>query len=257
MVGSLGKLETSTAPLAAAAWNGPIKLLIFQYGMHPLTKVPVPGYLLEMVDGRKVLIDTGFPLSSSGATRAVHWFRVTPEDHVSHRLRSIGLQPAQIDFVICSHFDPDHCGGHDLFPHAKFFVQRRHYEAALSGTHWRFEMHRLHWDHPDLQYSLVDGDEEVLPGISLIETSGHVPGHQSVLVRLPSRKVLLAIDAISKASMLNIAGMVHPFDMDEEATLRSIAKLRALIYEENIEQIIFGHDAVQWPQLLKAPVAYV
>lgn len=32
---------------------------------------------------------------------------------------------------------------------------------------------------------LVDGDTELLPGLELIETSGHVPGHQSVLVRLP------------------------------------------------------------------------
>ena len=257
MVGSLGKLEVFTAGPVAAAWNGPVKLLIFQYAMHPLTKVPVPGYLLEIADGRKVLVDTGFPPSSGDAMRSIHWFRVTPEDHVSSRLRSIGLRPAQIDFVICSHFDPDHCGANDLFPHAKLFVQRRHYEAALSGTEWRFEMHRAHWDHPALQYSLIEGDEEVLPGISVIETSGHVPGHQSVLIRLPSRKVLLAIDAISKASMLSKCGTTHPFDMDQQATLRSIAKLRALAREEQVDQIIFGHDAVQWSQLLKAPVAYV
>jgi N-acyl homoserine lactone hydrolase len=257
MMGPGNKSENSAVLPPAAAWKGPVRLLIFQYGMHPLTKVPVPGYLLEMADGRKGLIDTGFPLSRSGATRSVHWFRVTTEDHVSHRLSSIGLEPAQISFVICSHFDPDHCGGNDLFPHAKLFVQRTHYEAALSRAHWRFEMHRSHWDHPALQYSLTDGDEEVFPGIALIETSGHVPGHQSVLVRLPSCKVLLAIDAISRAAMLSQSGMVHPFDMDEKDTLRSVAKLRSLASEEGVEHIIFGHDAVQWPQLPKAPVAYV
>ena len=45
---------------------------------------------------------------------------------------------------------------------------------------------------------LVDGDTELLPGITLIETSGHVPGHQSVLVRLSKTgAVLLTVDAVS------------------------------------------------------------
>jgi N-acyl homoserine lactone hydrolase len=43
----------------------------------------------------------------------------------------------------------------------------------------------------------VDGDTELLPGLTLLETSGHTPGHQSVLVRLPQTgPVLLAIDAV-------------------------------------------------------------
>ena|SRR5438552_1964182 len=259
MLGPVSKLEANIPAEAPALRNGPVKLFIFQYGMHPLTKAPVPGYLIEMADGRRVLIDTGFPSSPFKARRSIHWFRVTPEDYVSRRLISIYLQPADIDFVICSHFDPDHCGGNDLFPHAKLFVQRRHYEAAISGEHWRFELHRQHWDHPGLQYCLIDGDLEILPGISLIETTGHVPGHQSVMLELQSsRKILLAIDAISTGAVLKShASVVHPFDMDAEATRKSVAKLRSLMREEGIEQVVYGHDALQWPELLKAPAAYV
>ncbi|HEX7288916.1 MAG TPA: N-acyl homoserine lactonase family protein [Candidatus Angelobacter sp.] len=258
MSGSCSQLEPAGPVPVPATGAGPVRLLIFQYGMHPLTKVPVPGYLIEMADGRRALVDTGFPPSSSGPTRAVHWFRVTPEDYVLRRLSSIGLQPSDIDWVICSHFDPDHCGGNDLFPHARFFVQREHYQVALSGEHWRFEMHRSHWDHPALDYCQIDGDEEILPGISVIETGGHVPGHQSVMVRLQSsRKVLLAIDAISSAATLNSrAREIHPFDMDAEATRKSIAKLRFLIQDEGIDHVLYGHDAQQWTQLRKAPVAY-
>ena len=47
---------------------------------------------------------------------------------------------------------------------------------------------------------MVDGDTELLPGVTLIETSGHAPGHQSVLVRLPKTgAVLLVIDAVGRA----------------------------------------------------------
>ncbi|HLJ87415.1 MAG TPA: N-acyl homoserine lactonase family protein [Candidatus Angelobacter sp.] len=259
MPGLLAKYEKAIPPPGPKSWSGPAKLLIFQYGVHPLTKVPVPGYLIESAEGRRVLIDTGFPPCGSGPARAVHWFRVTPEDHVLRRLNSIGLAATDIDWVICSHFDPDHCGGNNMFPHAEFFVQRKHYEVACSGLHERFEMVRAHWGHPGLCYTLIGGDQEVLPGIWLIETSGHVPGHQSVMVQLQSsRKVLLAIDAISSAAKLNSpTGRVHPFDMDADATKKSISKLRTLIREHDIEQVFYGHDAIQWPLLLKAPDAYV
>ena len=52
---------------------------------------------------------------------------------------------------------------------------------------------------------LVDGDTELLPGLELIETSGHVPGHQSVLVRLPKTgAILLPIDAVPFARALPV-----------------------------------------------------
>jgi hypothetical protein len=67
---------------------------------------------------------------------------------------------------------------------AELVVQREHYELTRSG-HERFAAVRGHWDHPALRYRLVDGDTELLPGLTLIETSEHMSGHQSVLVRLP------------------------------------------------------------------------
>jgi N-acyl homoserine lactone hydrolase len=238
--------------------NGPVKLLVLQFGVHPLTHVPVPGYLIEMADGSRALVDTGFPPLSKSSTRGLHWFRITPNDHVSRRLEVLGLDTRSVQYVICSHFDPDHCGGHDLFPHAQFFVQRRHYEIAVSGQYARFQMHRDHWDNPALNYQLVDGDEEVLPGICLIETSGHVPGHQSVLLKMQSsRKVLLAIDAISSSSAADPATYtVHPFDMDPEGTRKSIGKLCSMIASEEVDQVVFGHDAAQWAEMLQAPAYY-
>ncbi len=238
--------------------NGPVKLLVLQFGMHPLTHVPVPGYLIEMADGSRVLVDTGFPPSSRSSTRGLHWFRITPDDNVSRRLEALGLDTGSVQYVICSHFDPDHCGGHDLFPHAKFFVQRRHYEIAVSGQHPRFQMHREHWDNPALKYELVNGDEEVLPGICLIETSGHVPGHQSVLLKMQSaRKVLLTIDAMSSAAASDPETYTaHPFDMDPEEMRKSIGKLRSMIVSEGVDQVVFGHDPGQWVELLQAPAYY-
>ncbi|TMD28153.1 MAG: MBL fold metallo-hydrolase [Chloroflexi bacterium] len=95
------------------------------------------------------------------------------------QLGDLGLRPDDIDILICTHFDPDHAGYHDAFTKAELIVQREHYELARSG-HPRFAAIRAHWDHPALRYRLIDGDTELLPGLTLLETGGHTPGMQSL-----------------------------------------------------------------------------
>jgi N-acyl homoserine lactone hydrolase len=117
---------------------------------------------------------------------------------------------------------------------------------------------RSHWDHPSLRYRLVDGDTTLLPGIELIETSGHVPGHQSVLVRLPQTgQVLLAIDAVTQAAQFDAeARGLGPQDMDEADVRASTGKLVELARREGVALVVFGHDAEQWRTLKKAPDYY-
>src|SRR5262249_13070887 len=151
-----------------------------------------------------------------------------------------------VRYVVCTHLDWDHACGHDNFPEAEFVVQRRHYEVAKEDPRFDtiFEIPvRVHWDRPALHYRLVDGDIELLPGIELIETSGHVPGHQSVLVRLPQTgPVLLAIDAIKFAQQIDPeTRVVDQYDMDEAATRASTRKLVELTERESVRLIVFGH----------------
>ena len=109
-----------------------------------------------------------------------------------------------------------------------------------------------------MRYRLVEGDTELLPGIELIEWSGHAPGHQSVLVRLPQTgPVLLAIDAIPHSSMTNAdSRWVMPIDMDEQSTRHSTRKLTELAAREGVALTIYGHDAEQWATLKQAPEFY-
>jgi glyoxylase-like metal-dependent hydrolase (beta-lactamase superfamily II) len=60
-----------------------------------------------------------------------------------------------IHYLICTHFDQNHVGGHDAFPNAELIVQRQHYDVARAGTSPRFERVRTHWNHPDLRYRLI------------------------------------------------------------------------------------------------------
>lgn len=240
-----------------------MRLTLLQLGLLQPLGIPVPGYLVQADDGTTVLIDSGFPESfvddPPGPVGPLALrVEMRDEDRITRRLASLGLAPGDVDLLVCTHLDADHAGNHDLFADAELVVQRSHLELARSG-HERFAPVREHWDAPGLRYRPVDGDTTLLAGVELIETSGHVPGHQSVLVRLPEAgPVLLAIDAVPTAGTLDPdARPIFPNDDDEAATRRSTRKLADLVAREGVRLVIHGHDAEQWPTLRKAPEWYV
>ena len=185
----------------------------------------LPCYLVETSDNKHVLIDTGMAADARqpGTPPAAN------EKNVLDHLVELGIRPDEMDTVICTHFDVDHAGFHDSFPNAEFIVQRGHYEIARNG-HARFASARAHWDHPALRYRFADGDTELLPGLTLLETSGHAPGHQSVLVRLPrTGPVLLAIDAVMMQRLFTMDRKASPQDDNEPQLLASTRKLLDIV----------------------------
>jgi len=219
--------------------------------------LPVPCYLIQTRDGKNILIDSGF--SRTEKTEEVREdalgrsLMITHGQNVIEQLATIGVQPADIDLLICSHYDGDHVGNHAAFPNARFVVQRLHHEAALTGDP-RFADFRSQWDLPLSRYHLIDGDTELLPGIELIETSGHVPGHQSVLVHLPKTgPVLLAIDAVAVQSVFTYDRPVDPMEVDGVAAVANTRKLLDLVERKHVSLVIFGHDSLQWSTLKQLP----
>jgi len=233
----LMQLSTTTLPLAAG------RTLAMSSGC----------YLVQISDGKNILIDSGLPADYSpppGTPPAEH------TKNVLEHLADVGLHPDDITLLICSHFDVDHAGYHDAFAKAELIVQRQHYELARSG-HPRCAPARAHWDHPSLRYRLVEGDTELLPGVTLLETSGHAPGHQSVLVRLPQTgPVLLAIDAVMMQRQFTPDRAAWPVDDNEEQLRASTRKLLHIVEHEQVALVVFGHDGEQWQTLKTAPAYY-
>lgn len=235
-----------------------MKLYLMQLARGRETGSPVPGYLIQTDDGTNILVDTGFPRDAYDSIQGARdrW-EIGEGDYVVDQLARLGLKPSDISYVVATHFDIDHAGGHDDFPDAEIVAQRTHYDAAKGG-HPRFQALRPHWDHPNLRYRLVDGDAELVPGVELIETSGHVPGHQAVLVRLPETgPVLLAIDAIPRADLLDPdTRAIGPYDSDEAGVRASTRKIADLARREGARLIIHGHNTDQWRTLKRAPEYY-
>jgi N-acyl homoserine lactone hydrolase len=237
-----------------------MRLYLFTLGTVIANGAPIQGYLVRLDDGTNVLIDTGYRPGTFGEDvdpqRAV--FHVADDQFVDRQLEQLGLSPQQIDDVICTHFDPDHAGYVDIFPRATIVVQRAQLAAARGGDEARFGFTRAAWSLPDERYRLVDGDTELLPGIELIETSGHAIGQQSVLLRLPKTgPVLLPIDAMGREDFANPEGRaIGQFDVDGEQARRSARKLVDLAKREGVQLIIYGHDAEQWATLKHSPAYY-
>lgn len=236
----------------------PARLYLFRLGggdipSDPPISMSLGSYLVQMSDGRNVLIDTGVPPGWDVSTRTP---TVTVDHDIISALGILGMQPGDIDLLITTHFDPDHAGMNDTFPHVEIVAQRAGYEAARSGQE-RAALTRDHWDAPNLRYRLVDGDTEILPGLTLISTPGHAPGHQSVLVRLPNTgPVLLAIDAVAQARAFRPDRDAAPMDLDPAGTIESTRKLLDLAAREQVDLVVHGHDGAQWATLKTAPQFY-
>jgi len=138
-----------------------------------------PGFLhvIEHPRGR-VLVDTG--LIDSTPELDEQWSpRFDPE-----------LIPRDVVFVINTHLHFDHCGGNRLFAGVPIYVQRLEREAARAEDYTIPE-----WvDFDGARYVEVEGEEELLPGVRVVPTPGHTPGHQSVLVETDAGLIVVGGD---------------------------------------------------------------
>jgi N-acyl homoserine lactone hydrolase len=137
---------------------------------------PVLAWAVTVPDG-VVLVDTGVVETTPELER--EWgVRVRPWPELG-----------DVVAVINTHLHFDHCGGNRLFPGVPIYVQRAEYDAVAEPDYL------VDWVHfPGERYELLDGEAEVLPGISVLPTPGHTPGHQSVLVDTDEGLVVLGGD---------------------------------------------------------------
>ena len=123
--------------------------------------------------------------------------QLSPEDHITRRLASIGLTPADIDIVVQSHLHFDHAGGLEWLTHAPILVQREELKFAFDPPVYQASIYLLaDFDH-GLNWQELDGDHDIFGDGRLValSTPGHTRGHQSLMVRLDDQVVILLADA--------------------------------------------------------------
>jgi N-acyl homoserine lactone hydrolase len=237
---------------------------VLDYGRFEVAEgarlVPITGYVIVSGD-RVALVDTGFPASyvddpvGTACAEGLDGFgrivSLTRDNLAVAQLRLAGFARADVTDLVITHGDIDHVGGIAEFPAATLVVGRA--ELELGPPRYFGSVRPVAWPRPR-RYRLVDADEELFPGVELLFTPGHSPGHLSLLVRLPrTGPVVLAGDAISRPAELESGE--NGGSWDGELARASAARLLAVAERERA-LLLFGHDLEQWSRLSKAPSFY-
>ena len=207
--------------------------------------------LLEHPDGL-VLIDTG--LGNKEEAKFLEIFGVDNAG-VDHRtrledgIRAAGHTPADVRWVINSHLHFDHAGGNTwkdhmgevtrTFPRATYVVQRREYEFARKANE-RTRASYLETNLQGIEFTLLDGAAEVVPGIRAVPTPGHTPGHQSLFIESGGERLLFLADVVPTAAHLPLPWIMG-FDVEPLVTLETRRSLYPRIEGEGW-RLFFEHD---------------
>ncbi len=201
---------------------------------------PFAQYLLR--DERTLLVDTGIAS--------------TPGEVILPALRELGLDPAELDFIVISHADVDHFGGNAAMREAalRALLCAHADDAPWIGDRERILRERYGWyaaHGPDADYDdetkgwlrnalgpdvpvdlQLAGGEWFRLGPNLIVEVLHLPGHSRGHIGLwdPSSRTAIVTDAVLGAGLLNNeGGVIHPppymLVAEYEATVRRLQDL--------------------------------
>ncbi len=192
---------------------------------HPLEgeTCPVYGHVVQHPQGI-VVFDTGIGEGQPGIEALYKPVRRPLAEH----LAALAIDPADVSLVIDSHLHFDHCGDNRLFRDSPIYAQRAEYAAAQEPAYTVRE-----WvEFPGARYELLDGESQVLPGVTIIPTPGHTAGHHSAVLETSEGRVILAGQAAYSATEFADPEGTDPRlrkgSWDEDAYLASISRLHNL-----------------------------
>jgi glyoxylase-like metal-dependent hydrolase (beta-lactamase superfamily II) len=131
-------------------------------------------------------------------------------------LSAARISPEDIDIVINTHLHFDHCGWNTVqrggrivatFPKAAYYVQRGEWEHACR-QHERDRVSYLSPNYAPLvetgQMRLLQGDQEIAPGISVKVFPGHTRDMQAVIIRSGGKTACYISDLIPTTAHLDL-----------------------------------------------------
>lgn len=209
-----------------------------------------------------VLIDTGLGNKEDQKFMDIYGVENGTADgrtHLEAAIREAGHEPADVRWVINTHLHFDHAGGNTwnerdeegialggsllTFPNATYVVQWGELEYARHTNERTRASYIPHNFEPIAEagkWRLLHGDVEILPGISAWVTPGHVPNHQSVLIKSDGETLVFLADVVPTSHHLPLAWIMG-YDVEP---LRTLESKRRLIREAESEGwwLFFEHD---------------
>jgi glyoxylase-like metal-dependent hydrolase (beta-lactamase superfamily II) len=267
-------LEGGLQRLDGGAMFGVVPKPLWERAIRPDERNRIPlamrCLLVEHPDGL-VLVDTAAGDKDASKFRDIYGLENIGADGVTQLERAIreaGHAPADVKWVINTHLHFDHAGGNTLladegsvlvslsdgppvrlgFPNATYVVQRGELEFARNTN----ERTRASYLGPNFEpiadarkWKLLNGDVQVLPGITVRVTPGHVPWHQVVVIADGGETAVFLGDLIATSAHLPLPWIMG-YDLEPLRTLES----KRTMLEQAVAggwRFVFEHDAhVAW-----------
>lgn len=202
---------------------------------------PLPfnfGTFLVRGEGHTVLVDTG-----QGA-RVRGQFEGGGE--LLLRLQELGVRPEEVDTILHTHLHGDHCGwnvdddasGALTFPNAAVWVHQKELDywtssASDGNPQSQYSRSRILPAQAAGRVQTFDAEKAVHPGMTMIPTPGHTPGHCSVLLTSGGERLLILGDAAHHPVHLERHDWLPGVDLDPAESTRSRGVVAARAVAEN------------------------
>ncbi len=204
--------------------------------------------LLVRSSERTVLIETG--IGPKLDERMAKIYGHTPK--LMDNLAAAGVAPDEVDIVINTHLHFDHCGWNTqrhgerivpTFPKARYYVQEGEWQHAKL----QLERDRVSYLSPNYdpliesgQMTLLRGDQEIVPGISVRVLSGHTRHMQAVMIDSGGRRACYISDLVPTLAHLKPT-WVMAFDLFPLETIEN----KKRVYAEAVPDkwlMVFTHE---------------
>ena len=212
--------------------------------------------LLVRTGRHNLLVETG--IGDKFAPKYADIYGIDKSTTLLDDLARAGLGVNDIDIVINTHLHFDHCGWNTrrtdgkilpTFPRARYFIQQGEWEHALhpserDAASYVPEFFRA----AEAQTELLEGNQEIVPGVSVEVMPGHTRHMQCVWIESEGQRACFVGDLVPTQAHLPYP-WIMAFDLDPLETLASKHRLLPRLLEEQ-SLVIFPHDPqTHWARL--------
>ena len=172
------------------------------------------------------------------------------------QMADIGVTPANIDYLVLSHYHWDHIGNAGDFAGSRWLVYKGDRDQMFSSAARAYPWFSQYSALEHSKTMLLSGDHDVFGDgtVVVLATPGHTEGHCSLLVRLKNTgPVVLSGDLYHYAEERTLARM--PDEEKTTGTVESRRKVEGLLRQTGA-QLWIGHSMEFFRTVRKSPAWY-
>jgi glyoxylase-like metal-dependent hydrolase (beta-lactamase superfamily II) len=241
--------------------NGDISGLdpkIFGFAREELKSVDFVNQSYLIVHPRgTVMFDTGgigddkFPAGGGAAKEGI----MTATKKLVPQMRAAGYTPADVTYLVMSHYHSDHTGNANLFAGATWIVQKAERDFMFGDKPQGIIQPATYSALKTSKTKILDDEDFDIFGDGTVvvkTTPGHTPGHQVLFVKLArTGPILLAGDLYHYPEEI-ATGKTPTFEFDAAMSAKSRAAMRAFVKQTGAKLWI-EHDKPTHANLPKSP----